>query len=133
MLFRSTINLSAVDGKGNLAALTLTHGGTFGAQVTAGSVGLMMSHGLSRFNIEPGHPNSVAAGKRPLHNMCPAIILKNGKNHTALGGRGGRKIPNAAFEVMYQLTMANKSLKDAIASPRIHTEGNLEEIGRAHV
>ena len=121
-----TINLSAVDGKGNLAALTLTHGGTFGAQVTAGSVGLMMSHGLSRFNIEPGHPNSVAPGKRPLHNMCPAIILKNGKNHTALGGRGGRKIPNAAFEVMYQLTMANKSLKDAIASPRIHTEGNLE-------
>jgi len=121
-----TINLSAVDAKGNLAALTLTHGGTFGAQVTAGSVGLMMSHGLSRFNIEPGHPNSVAAGKRPLHNMCPIILLKNGRNHTALGGRGGRKIPNSAFEVTYQMVMAGKNLKEAIASGRMHTEGNLE-------
>lgn len=121
-----TINLSAVDGKGNLAALTLTHGGSFGAQVSASSLGLVMSHGLSRFNIEPGHPNSVAPGKRPLHNMCPTIILKDGKNHAALGGRGGRKIPNAVFEVIFQMVMGGKGLKEAVASPRIHTEGNLD-------
>src|SRR4029079_15058951 len=87
---QGTINLSAVDKDGNLAALTLTHGGGFGAGVTVPGLGLTLGHGMSRFDPHPGHPNSPGPHLRPLNNMCPTIICKNDKPLFALGARGGR-------------------------------------------
>jgi len=126
MTQNGTINLSAFDRPGNMAALTLTHGGYFGSQVSIEPLGLTLGHGMSRFNIQPDHPNSVAPNKRPLNNMCPTVLLQNSKTVAALGGRGGRKIPNAVFEVVFQMINNAKELPEAINSPRIHTEGNLE-------
>ncbi|HEY1377619.1 MAG TPA: gamma-glutamyltransferase [Gemmataceae bacterium] len=120
-----TRHLSAVDARGMMVAITLTHGGSFGAQVTVDGLGLTLGHGMSRFNPEPGHPNSVGPGKRPLHNMCPTVVLKDGRPTLALGGRGGRKIPNAVFEVLARHIGRGMAPKDAIAAPRIHTEGGL--------
>ena len=88
-----TVNLSCSDAAGNLVALTLTHGDSFGAQVTVPKLGLTLGHGMSRFDPRPGQPNSVAAGKRPLHNMCPTIVARNGTPVLALGAAGGKKIP----------------------------------------
>src|SRR5205814_5946702 len=60
-----TVNLSCADKQGNLVALTLTHGGGFGAQVTVEGLGTTLGHGMSRFKPHPGHPNSPGPGKRP--------------------------------------------------------------------
>src|SRR5205814_93113 len=98
-----TVHLSAADGHGMFVALTLTHGGHFGAQVTVDGLGLILGHGMSRFDPRPGHPNCPGPGKRPLHNMCPTIVLKGGVPVVALGARGGRRIPNAVFEVLTAL------------------------------
>ena len=120
-----TIHLSAADAKGNLAALTLTHGGYFGAQVMVPGLGLVLGHGMSRFDPRPKHPNSPGPGKRPLHNMCPTVVLREGKPFLALGGRGGRKIPNAVFDVLAQLVGRGASPSDGLAALRMHTEGGL--------
>src|SRR5262249_11948180 len=117
-----TVHLSAADTQGNLVALTLTHGGHFGARVTVDGLGLTLGHGMSRFDPRPGRPNSPGPGKRPLHNMCPTVVLRAGKPILALGGAGGRKIPNAVFEVLLQYVGRDASLEDAIAAPRLHTE-----------
>ncbi|MHC4404693.1 MAG: gamma-glutamyltransferase family protein, partial [Planctomycetota bacterium] len=85
-----TCHLSAADHAGNLVAMTLTHGGGFGAQVTVDGLGLILGHGVSRFDPTPGHPNSPGPRKRPLHNMCPTVVLAHGRPVMALGGRGGR-------------------------------------------
>jgi gamma-glutamyltranspeptidase / glutathione hydrolase len=122
---QGTINLSAADARGNLAALTLTHGGSFGARVTVPGLGLTLGHGMSRFDPHAGHPNSPGPHKRPLNNMCPTIVSKNGKPIYALGARGGRKIPNAVGEVLLQLVAREKNLPDAVAASRMHTEGTL--------
>ncbi|MBM3460291.1 MAG: hypothetical protein FJX77_17365, partial [Armatimonadetes bacterium] len=45
-----TIHLSAVDRDGSMAAMTLTHGEGFGGRVAAGELGLLLGHGLSRFD-----------------------------------------------------------------------------------
>jgi gamma-glutamyltranspeptidase/glutathione hydrolase len=121
-----TRHISVVDGRGMMVALTLTHGSSFGAQVTVAGLGLTLGHGMSRFNIEPGHPNSVAPGKRPLHNMCPTIVLSDGRPTLALGGRGGRRIPNAIFEVLAQYVGRGVRPKAALAAPRMHTEGGMK-------
>ena len=74
-----TVHLNSADRAGNMVALTLTHGNTFGACVTVEGLGLILGHGMSRFNPRSGHPNSPGPGKRPLHNMCPTIVLRGGK------------------------------------------------------
>jgi gamma-glutamyltranspeptidase/glutathione hydrolase len=121
-----TIHLSAADGKGNWAALTLTHGGAFGAQVTVPGLGLTLGHGMFRFDPRPDHPNAPGPGKRPLHNMCPTIVLREGKPVLAIGGRGGRKIPNALFEVLSHYVGRGTPIEEALAKPRMHTEGGLK-------
>lgn len=120
-----TIHLSAADVQGNLVALTLTHGSHFGARVTVPGLGLILGHGMSRFEPRPGHPNSVGPGKRPLHNMCPTIVMRKGVPVAALGGAGGRKIPNAVFAVLLGYVGRGLSLEEAVAVPRLHTEGDL--------
>lgn len=119
-----TIHLSAVDGQGNMVALTLTHGEAFGARVTVDGLGLTLGHGMSRFEPKPGHPNSVGPGKRPLHNMCPTIVVREGKPILAVGGTGGRRIPNALFDVLTGFVGRDQSIEDAVAAPRLHTEGD---------
>jgi len=119
-----TIHLSAADDEGNIAALTLTHGGGFGSGVTVPGLGLILGHGVSRFDPRPGHPNSPGPGKRPLHNMCPTIVSRDGRPWLALGGRGGRRIPNATFDVLAGV-LTGKTLDEAIAAPRMHTDGNM--------
>lgn len=120
-----TINLSVADKAGNLAAITLTHGNSFGARVTVDGLGLTLGHGMSRFDPHPGHPNCPGPDKRPLHNMVPTLLLRDGRPVLAIGGRGGRKIPNALFEVLTRHVGLGESLEAALAAPRPHTEGNL--------
>src|SRR5206468_12606092 len=107
-------------------ALTLTHGNLYGAGVTVDGLGLTLGHGMSRFEPQPGHPNSVAPGKRPLHNMCPTVVLRGGQPVFALGGAGGRKIPNSIFDVLTHFITVKASLDEAIAAPRLLTEGTLD-------
>lgn len=119
-----TINLAAADKHGNFISLTLTHGNSFGARVTVDGLGLTLGHGMSRFDVDPKHPNAPGPGKRPLHNMCPSVVTRGGKPVLAAGARGGRKIPNAIFEVLTQFALLDRSLSDSIAAPRPNTEGD---------
>jgi gamma-glutamyltranspeptidase/glutathione hydrolase len=115
-----------VDKQGNLVAITLTHGNGFGAQVVVEEFGLVLGHGMSRFNPRPGHPNSVAPGKRPLHNMCPSIVLRAGKPVLALGGAGGVLIPNSMFNVLLHYLTGGGLMETALAVPRLQNTGTLE-------
>lgn len=121
-----TVHLSCADRRGNLAALTLTHGDAFGAFVAVDGLGLILGHGMSRFDPKPGHPNASGPGKRPLHNMCPTIVLREGRPVLALGGAGGRGIPSALFNVLIHYICFEAIMEEAIAAPRLRTEGDLQ-------
>jgi gamma-glutamyltranspeptidase/glutathione hydrolase len=120
-----TIHLTAADAAGTLVALTFTHGEAFGAQVTVEGLGLVLGHGISRFDPGPGRANSIAPGKRPLHNMCPTVVTKAGVPVMAVGATGGRRIPNTLFDVLSYRLFAGRSLVEAVKAPRLHTEGGL--------
>ena len=118
-----TINLSAVDRHGNFVALTLSHGNGFGACVTVDGLGLTLGHGMSRFDPSPDHPNAPGPGKRPLHNMTPTVVLRDGRPVLAVGGAGGRKIPNSLMEILTRYVALGRPFVEAMNAPRIHTEG----------
>jgi gamma-glutamyltranspeptidase/glutathione hydrolase len=57
--------------------------------------------------------------------MSPTVVLKDGQPTLAVGARGGRKIPNSVFEVLAQHVGHGVPAKEAVAAPRVHTEGGL--------
>jgi gamma-glutamyltranspeptidase/glutathione hydrolase len=120
-----TIHLNAIDKNGMTAAMTLTHGGLFGSQVTLDGLGLVLGHGLSRFDPRPGLANSPGPGKKPLHNMCPTIVVQNQQPILAVGATGGRRIVNAVGNVVLQRVGNRTTLAEAVKAPRVHTEGDL--------
>ncbi len=120
-----TIHLNAVDASGLTVALTFTHGGYFGAQVSVENLGLVLGHGVSRFDPRPGRPNSPAPRKRPLHNMCPTVVTRSGAPVLAIGATGGRRIVNAVANVLLGRLGAEMPLEAAVKAPRVHTEGDL--------
>jgi len=120
-----TINLSAGDRHGNMIAITLTHGNAFGARVVVEELGMVLGHGMSRFDPRPGLPNSVGPGKRPQHNMCPSIVTRAGRAVLAIGGAGGVRIQNSVYEVLLQHSILGRPMDAAIAAPRLHTDGTL--------
>src|SRR5262249_42889196 len=120
-----TINLNPVDLTGRMGPLTFTHGNSFGAQVTVDGLGLVLGHGMSRFDPRPGRPNSPGPRKRPLHNMCPTVVTRDGKPVLALGATGGRKIPNTVCEAIAYRVGEGRALADSAQAPPVHTEGDL--------
>ena len=49
---------------------------------------------------------------------------RDGRAVLAIGGAGGRKIPNSEFEILTRILALGKTLPEAMAAPRIHTEGD---------
>jgi len=121
--FTCTSHVTTADREGNLAALTYTHGFAYGSLVTPPGTGIILGHGMARFDGEPGRPNSVAPGKRPLHNMAPLVIMRDDGPYAILGWTGGRRIPNVVLHVVEGLCRFGLSPEDAMASPNLHTEG----------
>ncbi|MBA4149897.1 MAG: gamma-glutamyltransferase [Verrucomicrobia bacterium] len=123
-----TMNISAVDGSGNMIALTFTHGSTYGARVSVEEFGMVLGHGMWRFETKPGHPNSPGPRKKAVNNMCPAAITRGGKPVMAVGGAGGTRIPCSIYEVLLNYVGLDASLETAINAPRINTTGTLERV-----
>ena len=127
------MNISAVDKAGNMIAITLTHGSGFGARVTVDELGMVLGHGMWRFDPRPGHPNSPGARKKAVNNMCPSVVTRGGKAIVTLGGAGGTRIPNSMYEVLLNLVGLGTPLTDAMNAPRLQTTGTLRvELEKSH-
>lgn len=118
-----TVNVVAADAEGNLVSLTATQGFLFGSQRVAAGLGLLLGHGMSRFDYEPGHPNAPAPWKRMQHNMSPMIVLKDGKPLVAFGMPGGTKIVNVTAQIAMGFLDFDLPPNEAVRAPRVHTEG----------
>jgi gamma-glutamyltranspeptidase/glutathione hydrolase len=120
-----TTNISAVDQHGNFVAVTVTHGNSFGAQVTVDGLGLTLGHGMSRFEPNVSHPNAPGPGKRPLINVAPTLITRDSQPIVAVGCAGGMRIPNVIFDFLTEYVLRGTSLKAAIDAPRLQNVGTL--------
>ena len=115
----NTTHLSVVDRDGNMVALTVTLLARFGARFVLPSSGILMNNAINWFDPRPGRPNSLAAGRRPLANMCPMVATRDGVPWVALGACGGRKILSAVTQLASMLIDYGLSLDSAFATPRL--------------
>jgi gamma-glutamyltranspeptidase/glutathione hydrolase len=120
-----TANILAADRHGNVVSMTATHGYQFGSAVAIDGLGLVMGHGMSRFDQAPGNPNSPAAGKRMYHNMAPTIVLgPDGQPRAAVGLPGGTKIVTVTAQLVVSLIDFAATPDAAVHAGRIHAEAD---------
>ena len=124
----STTHLNVIDRDGNMVALTQTLLSVFGSKVVLPGTGILMNNGVMWFDPRPGTPNSLGPAKRPLTNMCPVIVRREGKPWFAIGASGGRKIFPAVLQIASFLVDHGMSLEDAFHQPRIDASGG-EHVG----
>jgi gamma-glutamyltranspeptidase/glutathione hydrolase len=117
-----TSNVSVVDREGNIVSLTATQGFQFGSRVVIEGLGLVMGHGMSRFEFAPDHPNRPVPGKRMHHNMSPTIALFDGKPFCAVGLPGGTKIITVTAQLLVNLIDFGCSATQTVHAPRVHAE-----------
>jgi gamma-glutamyltranspeptidase/glutathione hydrolase len=117
----STTHLSVIDGEGNAVSLTHTLLALWGSRVTVPGTGVLMNNGMMWFDPEPGRPNSVGGSKKPLSNMAPAIITKDGEALASIGSSGGRRIQNCNAQIITNMIDGGMTAQEAIDAPRIDT------------
>jgi gamma-glutamyltranspeptidase/glutathione hydrolase len=123
-----TTHVCAVDGDRTLVSLTHTAVSLFGSKVVVPDTGLLLSNGMIWFDPEPGRPNSIEPGKRPLVNMTPFLALRDGTPYLAVGAPGGRKIVSAVPQVLSNLIDFGLGPQAAVEAPRLHTEGDAVQV-----
>lgn len=114
-----TVHVAAADADGNMVSMTISQGGLFGSCLAVPGTGIILAHGMCRFDPRPGLDNSPGPGKRPLNNVCPMIVRLAGRD-VAIGARGGRRIVSVATQLVQRIVDFGTTAFEAAAAPRIH-------------
>lgn len=118
-----TTHFCAADSAGNMVALTQTLMSLFGSSVMLPRTGITMNNGMLWFDPEPNRPNSIAPGKRPLCNICPVVVTRDGKPWFCIGASGGRRIVPAVTQLSLMLIDRGMDVEAAFHQPRIDVSG----------
>ncbi len=114
-----TTQISVVDADGNAVSMTHTLIGGWTGLGVAGNTGVVMNCAAQWFDPGRGAPNSVAPGKRPVANMTPMIVERDGKVVLAVGAPGSRRISNAVSQVALNTLVFSMPVQTAISAPRV--------------
>ncbi|MBX6341790.1 MAG: gamma-glutamyltransferase family protein [Thermomicrobiaceae bacterium] len=114
-----TTHLSVIDERRNAVSLTQTLLSLWGSRVVVPGTGILLNNGMMWFDPEPGRPNSIAPGKRPLANMCPTLVFDGDRVLMSVGAMGGRKIMNALAQIISNVVDHGMSIQPAITAPRV--------------
>lgn len=118
-----TTHVSLVDSDGMAVSITHTAANHFGGKIVCPRTGILFDAAMGWFNAVPNAANSIAGGKRPLANMGPMLIARNGQPIAAIGAPGGRRIISAMVQVTLNLVERRMATDEALAAPRMDASG----------
>ena len=93
--------------------------------MTPPGTGVLLNNGMLWFDPEPGKPNSVCGGVRPLANMAPLVALRGESPVAVLGASGGRRILSALAQLAVNLVAFEMRPQDAVSAPRIDASNEI--------
>ena len=103
----------------------------FGVGVATPNSGIMLHNRGACFVVEPGHPNTIGPGKRPMHTIIPAMAMRDGRCEMSFGVMGGHYQAVGHAHVIGNMVDHGMDVQAAIDAPRVFFDGDITLVERA--
>lgn len=121
-----TVYLTAVDQWGNAVSWIQSLFAGFGSGLLEPETGIVLHNRGALFNLEAGHPNIIAPGKRPYHTLSPMMALRSdGSFAFTLGTPGGDSQPQSLIQIVNNMVLFGMTPQAAIEAPRFRSYNGL--------
>jgi gamma-glutamyltranspeptidase/glutathione hydrolase len=117
---RGTTHISVIDGRGNVAALSVSNGEGSGCLVPG--TGIMLNNMLGEQDLNPDGFHRWPTDTRMTSMMAPALLSFSDGRVLALGSGGSNRIRSAMLQVVSNLVDFGMDIEEAVTAPRIHLE-----------
>ncbi|MGK7939315.1 MAG: gamma-glutamyltransferase family protein [Crocosphaera sp.] len=98
---------------------------SFGSGILIPETGIALHNRGSGFTLEKGHPNQIAANKRPFHTIIPGFLTENNKPLGPFGVMGAPMQPQGHLQMVVNLRDYQMNPQTALDAPRWRfLEGN---------
>jgi len=113
-----TMYLCVADREGNVVSLIQSLYFGFGSGVVGGDTGVMLHNRGSYFSLDPRHANYLQPGKRTMHTLTPAMVLRDGTPYIVVGTMGGDAQPQIHVQLLSAMLDFGFNVQQAITAPR---------------
>jgi gamma-glutamyltranspeptidase/glutathione hydrolase len=126
-----TVYLTVVDKDFNAVSLIQSNYVGFGSGMVPDGLGFCLQDRGALFNLQPGHANSIAPGKRPFHTIIPGFVTRAGRPVFSFGVMGGDMQPQGHVQILCNIIDFGMNLQEAGDAPRFRHAGSSEPDGSA--
>jgi gamma-glutamyltranspeptidase len=113
-----TAYVAVVDAEGNAVSLIQSLYFGFGSGVVAGGTGVVLQNRGAYFSLDPGHPNRLEPGKRPLHTLIASLAFRDDRLWQVFGCMGADGQPQIHLQVYTAMIDFGLDIQGAVEAPR---------------
>jgi gamma-glutamyltranspeptidase/glutathione hydrolase len=121
-----TIYLTTADAEGNMVSLIQSNYRGMGSGIVVPGLGFGFQDRGEMFVIQKEHSNAYAPGKRPLHTIIPAFMMKDGKPFLSFGVMGGAMQPQGHVQIVVNMVDFGLGVQEAGDAARWQHEGSTD-------